>query len=97
MSNPKGNAKNLTNRNGRPKGAKNKFTDLKAAFLKAFEEIGGTEELVAWGMKPQNRSQFYQMLTKLFPKEVAVDMKVEGETGVVILPAREDRDKKKGK
>ena len=82
---------------GRPKGAKNKFTNLKEAFLKAFEEIGGITELVAWGKKPQNKGQFYQMITKLFPKEVAVDMTVEGKTGVVILPEREIRGKKKGK
>ena len=69
--NKKGNEESLTNAGkGRPKGAKNKFTNLKDAFLDAFKEIGGTDELVIWGMKPQNRGEFYKMITKLFPKAV---------------------------
>jgi len=57
------------NRKGRPKGATNKFTNLKQAFLDAFEEIGGTAELSTWGKKDKNRTAFYQMITKLLPKE----------------------------
>lgn len=30
---------------GRPKGAKNKFTNLKQSFLDAFVDLGGTEGL----------------------------------------------------
>lgn len=53
---------------GRKKGTPNKYTDLKTAYLKAFEESGGVEELVRWIEKSsRNRGIFYQMITKLFP------------------------------
>lgn len=57
---------------GRPKGSKNKFTTLKQAFLDAFELIGGTPALADWAKKSErNRGIFYQLVTKLFPQEVA--------------------------
>lgn len=60
------------NRNGRPLGAKNKFTTLKDAFLEAFKKTGGADALVAWANKnDHNRALFYQMVTRLFPQEVA--------------------------
>jgi len=56
---------------GRPKGALNKFTSLKQAFLDAFERTGGAEGLVTWiEENKRNRVVFYQMLTRLFPQEV---------------------------
>ena len=59
---------------GRPKGSKNKFTDLKNAFLEAFEELNGTEGLVKWADKnDRNRAQFYQMITKMLPSNVSLD------------------------
>jgi hypothetical protein len=51
-------------------GTKNKFTTLKAAFLKAFEEIGGTETLVEWARL--NKKDFYTFVTKMLPREVEV-------------------------
>jgi len=54
---------------GRPKGAKNKFTCLKDSFLEAFEGIGGTQELIEWAKKTQNRPQFYQMIARMLPKQ----------------------------
>lgn len=57
---------------GRPKGSPNKFTALKAAFLEAFETTGGTAGLAAWIKRSEhNRAMFYQLITKLFPQEVA--------------------------
>lgn len=57
---------------GRPKGTPNKFTSLKQSFLDAFEQTGGTAGLAAWIAKSErNRSVFYQLVTKLFPQEVA--------------------------
>ena len=65
------NAGNL-NRKGRKPGQLNKFTTLKQAFLDAFEKTGGTEGLAAWIAKSErNRAIFYQLVTKLFPQEVA--------------------------
>ena len=69
---------------GRPKGSQNKFTSLKDSFLKAFEEIGGTEGLVEWAKKnSKNRERFYQMITKMLPSSLDVDMK--GRIEAVIL------------
>ena len=57
---------------GRPKGSPNKFTTLKQAFLDAFEQTGGAAGLVDWIRKSErNRATFYQLVTRLFPQEVA--------------------------
>jgi len=57
---------------GRPKGSPNKFTTLKASFLEAFDKTGGTAGLVRWiKVSRTNRGIFYQMVTKLFPQEIA--------------------------
>jgi hypothetical protein len=57
---------------GRPKGSKDKFTTLKQAFLDAFEKTGGAAGLAAWIARSEhNRAIFYQLVTKLFPQEVA--------------------------
>lgn len=59
------------NLKGRRKGSQNKFTDLKQAFLNAFEQTGGIKGLVTWVQQsPRNRAVFYQMITKLFPTTV---------------------------
>jgi hypothetical protein len=60
---------------GRPKGLKNKFTDLKKEFLSAFETIGGGEELARWAQNKRNRTAFYGMIAKMLPKEVNVESK----------------------
>lgn len=52
-------------------GSVSKFTQLKAAFLEAFEQTGGVDGLVSWiKASPRNRGQFYTLITKLFPTEV---------------------------
>jgi hypothetical protein len=56
---------------GRPKGAKNKFTNLKESFLSTYQEIGGDKEFAKWAKN--NRGTFYQMITKLLPKTVDGD------------------------
>ena len=56
------------NPNGRPLGSKNQFTTLKSAFIDAFEEIGGVDNLVEWARC--NQTEFYKMLARLMPREV---------------------------
>ena len=34
------------NPNGRPKGAKNRYTEIKESFLKAFDKLGGSNGLI---------------------------------------------------
>ena len=75
MANPKGNPQNLKPGQGRPKGTMNKFTTLKDAFLKAFEQLGGIDELVKWSGKESNKKHFYSMIAKMLPKTVDVDQK----------------------
>ena len=53
---------------GRPKGSLNRFTNLKNAFLEAFERTGGIDSLTEWGKQPRNRRDFYRLLAKLLPK-----------------------------
>lgn len=59
---------------GRPKGSKNKFTTLKQSFLDAFVGIGGAGELQKWAK--DNQKDFYNMVSKLLPKEIAGDIDV---------------------
>jgi len=68
---------------GRPKGSKNKFTTLKDAFLGVFEDMGGQEELKKWAERSEaNRKEFYRMITKMLPTNVAADL--SGELTVAI-------------
>ena len=56
------------NPNGRPVGSRNKFTTLKSAFIDAFEEIGGVDNLIEWARC--NQTEFYRMLARLIPREI---------------------------
>jgi len=61
---------------GRPKGSKNKLTNIKDEFLFAYEVIGGLGGLTAWAKKEENRTKFYEMLTKLFPREIKAEINI---------------------
>ena len=88
MANPKGSPQNLQHK-GRGKGNKNKFTDLKKAFLEAFEKMGGMKGLAEWGEKEKNKKDFYQMISKMLPKEMELSGNPDKPLGgVVILPAK---------
>ncbi len=54
---------------GRPKGKPNKFTTLKASFLNVYLRLGGDDALLEFAKT--HKPIFYQMITKLFPQEVA--------------------------
>ena len=60
------------NPNGRPVGSKNRFTTLKSAFIDAFEEIGGVDNLVEWARC--NQTEFYRILARLMPREIHADV-----------------------
>lgn len=58
---------------GRAKGSKNKFTNLKESFLKAYEAkdgFGGDKKLKEFAKK--HPETFLNMITKLFPKDIKV-------------------------
>lgn len=71
---------------GRPKGSRNKTTaSVKEALTRAFDEMGGWEELQRWGKN--NQAAFYGLWAKMLPTEVSgpdggpIDVRA-----VVILP-----------
>jgi hypothetical protein len=57
---------------GRPKGSVNRFTNLRKAFLAAFEAIGGQEALGKWAKQKENRADFYRLLAKMLPRDIEV-------------------------
>jgi len=62
---------------GRPKGSKNKVTcEIKDEFLLAFKHIGGLGALTLWAKKEENRTEFYRMLTRLFPREIKAEITI---------------------
>lgn len=61
---------NLT-ANGRPKGVKNKNTELKNAVLKAFDKVGGHRYLIKMANgTASDRAAFMNLVGKVMPKEV---------------------------
>lgn len=67
---------------GRPKGTKNKFTDLKKSFLDVFEKIEKDSEkkdskikgLYEWATKnDKNQGMFYQMMARMLPSNIDVN------------------------
>lgn len=74
---------------GRTKGSKNKFTKLKEDFLGTFEDLGGQKGLTKWAKADEkNKTLFYQMTTRMFPKDIGLEVSgKDGEPiGVVVLP-----------
>jgi len=57
---------------GRKKGQPNKFTTLKAAFLNAFQKIGGEEALAIWAREHGSKKDFYLILSKMLPRDISI-------------------------
>lgn len=55
---------------GRPKGSRNRFTNLKDAFLEAFEQTGGVEALVEWARRDKNKRDFYRLVASMLPRNI---------------------------
>ena len=76
MSNDNGKSYKIKLGPGRPRGSKNKLTNIKDEFLFAYEVIGGLGGLTARAKKEENRTKFYEMLTKLFPREIKAEVNI---------------------
>jgi hypothetical protein len=76
------------NPSGRPVESKNQFTTLKSAFIEAFEEIGGVDNLVEWARC--NQTDFYRMLARLMPTEIKADVN----TGVSLIECLREIDER---
>ena len=90
INNPKGHADNLTNRSGRPKGSKNKFTNFKQSCLNVYEKLGGDKAFAKWARGEPK--EFYTMMARMLPKPVELSAPPgEGvQLGVILLPAPEE-------
>lgn len=94
MAKAKGNPnwkKGQPKKGGRTKGTPNKFTDLKRAFLDAFEKIekeSGKKDskidgLFKWATKnSRNQGLFYQMIARMLPSNISGDF--EGQLEVIL-------------
>ena len=78
---------------GRPKGLKNKFTtDLKAAYLEAFEKRGGVQGLLDWA--ETSPDVFYSQVSKMLPKEVAATVDNKGPaSSITVIVSADDESK----
>ena len=57
---------------GRKLGTPNHITtDMRKAFIEAFDKLGGAQGLYEWGKK--NPSEFYPMMKAILPREWKVD------------------------
>ena len=82
---------------GRPKGSKNKYTDLRKSFLNAYEEWGGDERLLEWIKESkQNERLFVQYLTKMLPTNVTAEHSGKIETGGEFVFRVVDHEKEEG-
>ena len=65
---------------GRPRGSKNKFTNLKDAFLEVFERLDGVDGLETWAKESKrNKAMFYQWITKMLPSSLVGEQDDKGE------------------
>jgi len=76
MSNDNGKSYKVKPGPGRPRGSKNKLTNIKDEFLFAYQSIGGLGALTTWAKEEKNRTEFYRMLTRLFPREIKAEINI---------------------
>jgi hypothetical protein len=62
---------------GRPKGCKNKFTDVKTAFLKAFGALGHEDYVKEFAGDRKNAEAFLKIIARMLPQDVKVEPKGE--------------------
>ena len=86
------NLKKVKDRSGRPKGSKDKFTNLKQAYLEAFEKMGGVDGLHAWATKSPDT--FYTQVSKMLPREVAATVDNKGPApSITVIVSADDESK----
>ena len=86
-----------TNRaKGRIKGSKNKFTSLKQAFYDVFNKLGGVDKMLTWVQEDSdNEKFFYQMLSKMLPREVSVTGSIEENVKAIKVEIINGKDRDK--
>ncbi|MBA7702322.1 hypothetical protein ES703_111086 [subsurface metagenome] len=82
--------------NTKPKGTTHKFTDLKKAFLEAFEKTGGVDGLVEWIEKnPKTRGQFYTLIARMLPSNLDLTLPQDTIIKVISAVPRPEPEEKK--
>ena len=69
---------------GRPPGSPDRYTRLKHEFMKAFEQLGGTQRLIEWATQEENQRDFYRMIVQILPKSVEVRGDAEAPLTIVV-------------
>ena len=64
---------------------------LKSAFIEAFEELGGVDNLIEWARC--NQTEFYRMLARLMPREIHADVNA----GVSLVECLRELDEREAK
>ena len=92
---------------GRAKGSKNKFTNLKQAYLDVFEEIEKEgkkknpkiKTFFKWATKnDRNQGLFYQMVSKMLPTNLTADLLPDADSKLTIAVVKtKDKDENKDK
>jgi len=60
---------------GRPKGAKNKFTQLQDGILAAYKTNGGAKWLAEWAK--ENPAKYFEIIARMMPKDINVNQSGE--------------------
>ncbi len=59
---------------------------LKESFLEVYGELGGSQGLIGWaGETEDNKKKFYQMASRMLPKELATNSETDKPSTVKVL------------
>lgn len=90
---------------GREKGSKNKFTNLKQAFLDVYDKIEKRSKkderiksLYEWATKnDRNQGTFYQLISKMLPSNVGIEGNIKHEHAWSMSDLRKSLEEYNGK
>lgn len=73
---------------GRPRGTGNVLSyECKRSILSVYEALGGAEAMLAWAKN--NEDKYYDILVRILPKEIDLDVKVQPEARVYPIAPNE--------
>ena len=75
---------------GRPKGAKNKFTNLKNSFINVYQDLGGDAALLEYAR--EHPTEYYRMLHTMLPKEIQAEVRNDIMLTWGVRPSIEDAE-----
>ena len=78
---------------GRQKGAKGKFTTLKAAFLKTFEDLQDTKDANLSAFAQKHPRDFYTLVSRMLPTKNEDDSLAKAVRQIIIMRSGVDAPK----